>query len=259
MIRIALPSEMFYEAIRNPTLSAVLETQAKVCGEGIIRDFWLCIDEQGRPAGRICRKGTAFWGCCDNPSAAEEMAAFFRTMGGSCLEVDTEIGRALGSEKQQNFPVLAARVVLCPSALRGADIRIYPPGDPAWIKALIEIHRRCGLFARPQELDSLYSELHLRARRNAAAGALLFDAQGELASCAAISALGERTAMIGYVCTLPKKRGNRYASHLVAELARFSLSLGRLPALSCQPELSPMYRKLGFMPTGDTLTILEAF
>ena len=65
--------------------------------------------------------------------------------------------------------------------------------------------------------------------------------------------------MIGYVCTLPKKRGNLYASHLVAELARFSLSLGRLPALSCQPELSPMYRKLGFMPTGDTLTILEAF
>ncbi|MBR3766795.1 MAG: GNAT family N-acetyltransferase [Clostridia bacterium] len=68
----------------------------------------------------------------------------------------------------------------------------------------------------------------------------------KLVSCAAISAVNEKYALIADVFTHPEYRKKGYAAKCVKTCVNYALSQGKIPYLRCEEKMCDYYKKLGF-------------
>lgn len=74
------------------------------------------------------------------------------------------------------------------------------------------------------------------------------DADGVLASSAAVLPFGRKVAWVSMVLTLPDKRGHGYATALMAHALAALRASGHRAVLDATPLGQPVYEKLGFTP-----------
>ncbi len=252
MIRLAEP---FCSALGgtggSPLIAAQIQAQAASAGGGILREFWVGEDEAGVHSW-LCRSGDSLWATAHPGPAAREAAAFLELLGGSLLQVDDAIIEVLGPARGMRRPVLAWHPEDAPEpeVLSGLRLQIAPPGDASLARAMMDLHADAGEVPPGDRWDNLYAELHLRCRRGAAAGAVLWDGE-KAAACAALGSMGTGDAVVSHVCTLPSYRRRGLASQAVRALCRLAEGMGRRPVLCCREELLPLYAGVGFAPTGQ--------
>lgn len=238
MIALADPADpRLKTAPGEPLLRAVIQGLAKTVGPGLRREVWLALDDEGRPAGAVCRTEGGLWATAAEAAVAET-AGFLAALGDLPGTVDRRLSPLLPGpwtrrsvlEYQGAQP---EEPVLCvPSAMALADCNAAAGAIP------------------PEDRDALYAELHLRIRRGAAQIFLVPDEGGNPAAGAA-NLLGERHAVIGCLACRPEKEGRGYGTAALQAAVWGAMERGRVPLLACREELLPFYTLRGFVPMGE--------
>lgn len=255
MIRLTAPTDpaLWTGPVGSPIITAQLQAQAASAGGGILREFWVG-DGDGLPEASswLCRSGSSLWATVSHPAAAPQAAEFLQLLGGSLVQVDDPIRDCLLRHRGVRRPILAwagDAPPACPPA-PGLRLQIAPPGDASLAGVIMDLHTQAGEVPPGERWDTLYAELHLRCRRQAAAGAVLWEGKTAVA-CGALGSIGAGDAVVSHVCTLPRARRRGLAAQVVTALCQLSAQLGRRPVLCCREELLPLYRGVGFCPTGQ--------
>lgn len=277
----------------SPLVMAQIQAQAASAGGGILREFWVGEKgSQGEGRSWLCRSGDSLWATVSHPAAASQAAEFLRLLGGSLLQVDDAIMACLAPQGGLRRPVLAwtadgnlqggtnpsgrGEHPLRPgeglSASQGEDnrqkvgdcaqspglhLQIAPPGDASLVRTILKLHAQAGEVPRGERWDNLYAELHLRCRRQVAAGAVLWEG-GRPVACGALGSIGASDAVVSHLCTLPENRRRGLAAQVTQALCWLATQLGRRPVLCCREELLPLYQGVGFVPSGQGHWIVRA-
>ena len=240
MIRWAEPGDpRLAQVPGDPLLAAVIEAEARAGGGGAPGEFWLALEEGGQPAGGICRVGGLVWATVSREEAAGEAADFLRALGWRWLETDSLLAPLLPG-RPRRYPEMAYRGPL------PEEIPLCPPS----VMEAVRCNVAAGALA-PALLEERYAHLHLLARRGAARVFLVPGPEGAPAAAAAISHLGSRRGVIGYLAALPERRGRGCGSAALGAAVRGCLEAGREPVLACREELAPFYRARGFEKAGE--------
>ena len=238
MIALADPADpRLKTAPGEPLLRAVIQGLARTVGPGLRREVWLALDDEGRPAGAVCRTEGGLWATAAEAAAAET-AGFLAALGGLPGTVDGGLSPLL--------PGLWERSSVL--EYQGTTPEETPLCIPSAM-ALADCNAAAGAIS-PWDRDALYAELHLRIRRGAAQVVLIPDEAGAPAAGAA-TLLGEEAGVIGCLACRREKQGRGYGSAALAAAVRCLLERGKRPLLACREELLPFYTVRGFVPIGE--------
>lgn len=255
MIRLVEPSTVAEtRGFGNPVLTAQIQAMAAVTAGGVRRDFWVQTDESRLPGSLVCRSGSTVWGTARSGAALEETLQLLKMLEAETWQLDDTLATPLGW-CSTSYPVLIQPQPQDGKPHSRLKIHVFTPGTSDWVRPLLELLAEAGELPRGPLWDTQYSELHLRARRNAAAGVVCCEA-GAVVAAAALGAIGTTAAEVSHVCTLESKRGLGYGSVAVGAACSLARQLNRTPVLCCGEERMPFYTRLGFFANGECLNIV---
>jgi len=238
--------ESFWTALENacPAEAAMIWGEAVVLGHGNA-GLWVQEGENG-PTALLLRNTVGAVTAALLPEAdRQELSEFLQVAGFDSLTLpqgwaeqldlpETTVQEYLlmeWQEQQQALPCEVLTQTITATQLLQNTLAAF--GD-----AITETEQQEWLWA-----------FGLRIRRGTAEAMGLFQ-HSEMLAAAALSHIGRKGAVIGFVGTSPNKTGKGYGRILTAAMAAQAAGKGLRPLLCCKDELEKVYRRVGFVTIG---------
>ncbi len=233
----------------DPLISTIIESAARLCGFGLIYDFWGVFPGRfsRHPQGFILRKGSAMWATAIDPEAAPEMVNFIRFHQSGWVELDPLLASFWGTPGEELF------VMQYPPE---RDIPLLPvtvrEGTPT---AVADCNLGAGGIL-PRQYEVSVVNLHLAERRRVGCSVTHWEEETAV-SAAAVCDSGSRYGEISYVATLPDYEGRGFGRAMVYRAAEALREREKIPLIACEPHRLSFYEELGFETIGKSYLMVE--
>ena len=248
----------FLACISNTAMGCRMETDLRAYGDiDPQTNAWTVYSENQAACGGILASAGSLFVCLNRVEGVFDCAQFLHFLfSGSRVHCDGKTAEWLApygyAEAESGDILLLDKPPDIPAARQG-----YQKPEEIRLSELYELLCACfDSFREQQEKDAFVSDVYLKRKQGASILGLC--QQGKLCATACIYAVGETSALLSAVATLPEHRGRGLAGYLVKKICRELVLQGKRVFVMTEHEiLTRFYQKLGFTKCGRWVVLEE--